>query len=449
MGSYLIQDPQHEYASQFIRLLWERYGHRPIGLFTRGPKERFYRRNECLPDSHFAAVYEWDGADVAQLCARIKSRHPDLQAVIPYSEETLELTAKMLPRLGLRWNSSDVLERFRKKAALKDRVRRVAPSVRINFTARVSSFEDARQLGDSLPAKFILKPDSGFGSRGVAIFRREELPRVEIFFACAPGSYVLEEFLEGTIYAVDGVVDEEGKPSIASVFSSGRRTLNGSPVVYGDGFLVHQDTPLFSELAAYAADVIRATELRRGPFHMEVMRDAQGPCLIEVGARLIGHSHAFTIERVHGGGLDLFGIAARAYLGLPMEPRVDFAQYNSVQAAKVYGASTEEGVVYAIDGSSSVEQMDSFDRWIVRPKVGTELHRTTDLFTVPYSAVLVSKRDGEPITNAANAVHSAMKIHCSGDLVQKIRVDGDRLASKVKNKLGWIAEQARRQFSEG
>ncbi len=445
MGTVLIQDPHHEYATRFVRLLAERYGHRAIAFFT-SAKERFYRRKDCLPDSAFAAVYEMDPKDAAGFAARIRERHPDLKAIIPYSEETLELTAALQERLGLGWNDGPTLARFRQKAALKDHLRRTAPSVRLNFSCAVSSAKEVFALGDALPSKFVLKPDSGYGSRGVGIFTHGQRAEIERFFAESPDRYILEEFIEGTLYAIDGLVDADGRVLVASVFSSGRQRRNGCPVVYANGALVQEDTPLFGALAGYARAVVAASGLLRSPFHLEAMHDARGPCLIEVGARLVGHSHAFTCERVHGGDFDFFGLAAAGYLGEPMDLRLSFAKYNQLQAVKVYGASDEEGLVCKAEGVDQVEALPSFDRWILKPRLGAELRRTVDLFTVPYSLVLVGPREGEPLPAVGEEVHRMLRLDTQPSALQRLQLDGSRLAAKAAQKLSWMAERARRSL---
>lgn len=446
MGTYLIQNPHHEYASRFIQLIRERYGHRPIAFFTRSAKECFYRKQECLPDCEFAAIYEINPGDLDRFAAHLREKHRDIEAIVPYSEETLQLTADLQERLGLCWNDPATLTRFRHKAALKDYLRRVSPSLRLNGAWKVASAAEVFALDRSLPRKFILKPDSGFGSRGLGVFTADKRDAVSRFFERAPDVYVLEEFLEGTLYAVDGMVDGEGNVLVASVFSSGRRALNGCPVVYANGALVHEDTPLFHELAGYGREVLRAAGLRRSPFHIEVMRDSRGPCLIEAGARLVGHSHAFTCERVHGGAFDFFGLAAAAYFGRPIDLRLSYDRYNGVQAVKVYGACEVEGTAYAVRGVEQVEALESFDRWIVKPRPGMALHRTVDLFTVPYSLVLMGARGSEPLIEVGERVHKMLRIESDASVFDRMRIGSQVLASKVGKRLGWMRERARRSL---
>lgn len=440
MGSYLVQDPHHPYVARFVELVRERYGHRPIGFFT-DPKARYYRRNELTtPREAFVGTYELSGSlDARAFAAMVRARHPDLIGILPYSEETIDSAVELLPHLGLSWNTAEVLARFRKKAELKAFIAQSAPSIRLNVSLNVSSAQDVRALGTLLPAKFILKPEDGYGSRGVAIFTWQQLGELDAFFAHAPGRYVLEEYLDGPLYTVDGLVDAGGEVHVSTVFSSGRRTLNGCPVVYADGFLVQQDVPLFAELAAYAKAVMCATKLLRCPFHLELIVDSRGPCLVEVGARLIGHSHAFTLERLHRGSWDVFGAAAQAYFTNEHPAPIDYTAYNSVQAAKIYGASEQESIAYAVSGTREVSQLSAFDRWIVKPTVGQALHRTKDLFTVPYSLVLVSQRDAEPIADVAAQVHRLIRFNGESSVINRLVVDASALGRKVQTKVGWVA----------
>ena len=59
-------------------------------------------------------------------------------------------------------------------------------------------------------------------------------------------------------------------------------------MLYGDGWLVHRGDPAFQAVAGYSARVIKASGLRRCPFHLEVIVDEKGPCLIEAAARIKG-----------------------------------------------------------------------------------------------------------------------------------------------------------------
>jgi hypothetical protein len=111
---------------------------------------------------------------------------------------------------------------------------------------------------------------------------------------------------------------------------------------------------------------------------------------------------------------------------------------------KVYGASEVDGTAYAVRGIEDVEALPSFDRWIVRPMPGARLHRTVDLFTVPYSLVLIGER-GRVATG--EQVHAMLSIDTAAPLLSRVRIDGETIAAKVRARLGWMTEQARRSVT--
>ncbi len=52
--------------------------------------------------------------------------------------------------------------------------------------------------------------------------------------------------------------------------------------------LVPSTLPKCKEMVAYADKVLDALGIRHGPSHMEVIYQADGPCLVEVGSRCHG-----------------------------------------------------------------------------------------------------------------------------------------------------------------
>jgi hypothetical protein len=448
MSHYLIQNPLHEYGVELMKRIQARFGYTPICLFT-DPKRRYYHERRYPELARLAPDTRCDASldDLPALAARLRARYPKIVGLVPFYETSLDAAPRLLELFGLSWNSREVLARFRDKSALKAHLSRARPGLRLNRQFLVRSPQD---LDVELPARFVLKPNDGFGSAGVGVFTRQT-PRAELarFLAASPGrAFILEEWVEGVLHTVDGQVDENGKAHVAAVFTSGRTSANGSDVVYTDGRLIHQDTGLFRDLAAYASEVLEASGLRRCPFHMEVMVDAQGPCLIEVGARLIGHGHVRTLGLVHRGRFDFFDVAAHGYLSdKPYgELGFDWAHYNAVQAIKIYGVSRKAGLVARVRGVEAVERLPEFKRWIVKPGVGQKLARTTDLSTVPYSLVLIGRGTLPELEACAEAVHRMLELDVDGSPASRAWRRLARLLKRAPLVLGWLATKAARRI---
>ena len=169
-----------------------------------------------------------------------------------------------------------------------------------------------------------------------------------------------------------------------------RAELNGYPTVYLGELLCLTTHPRFDELASYADRLLTATGLRRCPFHLEVKVDDDGPCVIDLGARLPSEGGGRTISRLHPTRPDAYAIAAHDYLGINSvgTTPVDWSAYDRARTVLVYGVSEESGLIATVRGVAAVEAMPEFVSWAVKPNVGDNLEPTTDLRGAPYIAEL-------------------------------------------------------------
>lgn len=222
---------------------------------------------------------------------------------------------------------------LRDKFALKHHLRQAQPSLDVGFSRLLARHPGgAIPLGAELPERYVLKPNNGFGNRGVGCFTRSTPPQViEAFLRAAPeAGIVLEEFIPGPEYFVNGQVDHQGASLAVAVFAYERVWANGAQVDWLTR-KVHRSAPEFDRLEEYAGKVVAALGLRRSPFHLEAKLSGSSPRLVEFGARLAGNGNALLCEELHGGKLDLFGLAADHYLYDGPQPKafLDFAAYDA------------------------------------------------------------------------------------------------------------------------
>ena len=134
----------------------------------------------------------------------------------------------------------------------------------------------------------VVKPTGGAGSMSV-YFAGDP---AELLRACQDvlerglGDVLLEEYVGGTEYAVNGIVDHAGRVLVTEVWRYDRRDSHGERNVYYETLKVSTFEPPFGVVAQYASEVLEVLGLRRSPFHMELKVDEDGPCLIEVGRAL-------------------------------------------------------------------------------------------------------------------------------------------------------------------
>jgi len=163
-----------------------------------------------------------------------------------------------------------------------------------------SGFEEAEQAFHELGAPVVVKPVDGSAQRGVTEVRSEgELaPAFDRALAASrTGAVVLEQYLEGDEYTVNGFL-LEGEYFPMSVT---RRLLHPPPPL---GVCISHRYPSLlpneDELFAQAHATSRAVGLETGPSYVQVRVQDGVPWVIEVGARLGGGKDAELAKLVTG-----------------------------------------------------------------------------------------------------------------------------------------------------
>ncbi|MFD0382585.1 ATP-grasp domain-containing protein [Streptomyces stramineus] len=101
---------------------------------------------------------------------------------------------------------------------------------------------------------------------------------------------LVQEYAEGTEYVID-VFSHAGRHTVADICRY-RKISNGPHMaVYESMDWVDPAQPFVPELIRYVEGVLDAVGFRFGAAHVEVMRTADGPRLIEVNARPHGGGH--------------------------------------------------------------------------------------------------------------------------------------------------------------
>jgi hypothetical protein len=410
---YLIQDPHHEYAARFIEQLYRKYGYRAVCFYTnRRERLRCEPRFPILRSEYVAAAYDMDLSDLAGFAAHIATRHR-VAAVLPFNEPAVAPAAELARHLGLSWAQPQVMRRFHDKFAFKEYLRSESPNIRMNASLRVESVADVL-LARRDPAfrRFVLKPNDGFGNRSIGLFDAATAEAdIDDFLRRLPNSPMLmEQYVDGLEYFVNGQVDGQGEVVVVAIFQYLRRPANGRHNIDFETLLVPHRDPRFAQLARYAEQVVQASGLRRSPFHVELMVDDAGPCLIEAGARLAGHGNAFLSGEVHGPRLDLIDVAAHYYL----EPAdygplpLDWAAHDASAVRYVHGVATRRERICQLEGIREIEALPEFYGWVRKPVIGEQLEPTVDSLSMPFSLILKAPTQ-DALSEAAAQVRRTLR----------------------------------------
>jgi hypothetical protein len=400
----LILDPDSVYGANLIDYYYTEHGLRCVLGFT-GRRARVLAFT-TVPAAHSRAV-----AARVDLTGDVNKDHHDLsrrfdiRAVPAYQELWVEYATAFMHLLGLHWNPPEVVARFRDKFALKQWIRDHAPDVRMNASRMVGSVREVLDEPGSPYRRFVLKPPDGVGNENVLIVDDSVDPqRIARHFAeaVAPGgACVMEEYIDGEEYYVDGQVDAEGNVTPIAVQHYRRGRVGDRSNIALGHVTVRPGELHFDAILEYASHVIAATGLRRSPFHMEVKVDESGPCLIECGARLVGWAAALEDSAAHGPQLDVVRVAAHYWLSCDhIDIPLDFEHYRSRYGLHVIGNSTESGVTVQTSGVAQVESMPAFFRWVLRPRVGREVVPTVSTETIVWGLHLAHRDEAEVVRTA-------------------------------------------------
>ncbi|HET6343667.1 MAG TPA: ATP-grasp domain-containing protein [Myxococcota bacterium] len=420
--AYVLLEPQHPYARALAKVAYDRYGLRPICVWR--DRHHAFEGASALPRyvvPHAHYFLDLLGTErLGQACAKAF----DVVGVMPPTEESLDLAADLLEHLPVQWNNLGVLRRFTDKAAMNTFFRLCHPQLAVPSARYVRGVTDVLQ--GALPPRFVIKPSRGSAHQAIGFFTAKDCrDKLERYFAgTAHETFVVEEQLEGTEYAVQGQVDAAGRVLVLSVVRYEAALANGRPNVQHRTWHVPQTDPAFGAVADYAAAVMTASGLARCPFHLEVMLTSRGPRLIETAARFPHQGRAFATNTVHGGAFDTVAMAAHYYLfDTPYDGAApNWGHYNRIHHVTLDGIATRTERVFTVHGAEAVEEMREFAGWVVRPCVGEVVRRTVDLLSASFVVNLASYEGDDALLAASERVKSVVRINAAVSWSTRLRV---------------------------
>jgi hypothetical protein len=240
-------------------------------------------------------LFEGDLDFLARRVARLRPR-----AVLAGCESGVELAEQLAPRvLPDRCNAPELADARRDKSRMAAAVAAaglpIIPQICTSDPEQVRAWLEREQL---VGADLVIKPPKSASTDGVvklpggadwrAVFGRQ-LGRTNQFGA-VDDSLIVQKFLTGTEYVVD-TFSHDGKHALVDICAY-RKVDNGPHMaVYDTMRWLPPDHPVIPELGEYAFAVLDAVGVRFGSAHVEVMGTADGPVLIELGARPHGGGH--------------------------------------------------------------------------------------------------------------------------------------------------------------
>jgi biotin carboxylase len=197
---------------------------------------------------------------------------------------------------------------------------------------------------------------------------------------------VAQECLVGTEYTVD-TVSRDGEHHVCDIWETYRINANGIPDLLVAWRLLPAKGEVQDELIAYAFEVLDALGIRHGAAHAEIKMTSNGPCLVEVGARIAGATLPEGARLATGRSQVDWTVDAYAR---PEEfSRNSGRPYHLRQhVARAAMVAPRSGTLISYHSLEAIKELDSFHDMRARVSPGEQLPLTTDDLTYPIFVTL-------------------------------------------------------------
>jgi len=407
---------------------------RGVSGITAEPGSYTLYRLEDLSDT---AAYE-------PLLKEVMRAHGAIDRLIAFAESLQDTAAELRERYDIPGNRPEQNRFGRNKLLMKQKVQAAglrAPRYR-SITSAQS--QDALDFAAAVGFPLILKPIDGHSSKGVRKLADSEDLREAILALPAGVAHDLEEFIDGDMFHVDGLIDADDRVFfiVPSRYVNGGLDFElGAP--YGSVTLdpVTQ-AELYRPLTAFATGCVEAIGLRHGAFHLELFRKFDGELVfIEVAARIPGCDAPWMIHQATG--VNLFG----EWLNLIMGRPVRIEPPTGVTAAWVM-FPRPDGLPRRVTAVSSfLGRVPTVSRELV-PEVGSVLEPEPGYCSLQAGRFLFCGNSAEQVNRDVQRVLSEFSICTVASSTSTPQPEGTATtATPAKRALLLLAHQGRGYFA--
>lgn len=259
---------------------------------------------------------------------RLANRHP-VRKIIALSEPDVLRAAEFRDFLKITGQSYHDALAFRDKIIMKEYVARAG--IKVPRYATAKCVVDVLEFGSKIGFPIVIKPSRGTGSMNTYVLKSNNSNQwpetLKNSFSCDHYSeFVVEEFIDGPLYAVNGIV-KEGQ-LIAAWPSKYIGTNLG--FLFGKSFgnyILEHSNPEVAKLNMYAESILNSLpKLVDGVFHLELFENKGDYVFCEIAARTAGGHHrqewisAFDIDMGLHHLIGQAGLSVSKKMNLPLMP---------------------------------------------------------------------------------------------------------------------------------
>lgn len=391
-----------------------------IGLARRGEFESLVRRgipvgvildknnSLRLPDlSAFSVVEDCDLSESTEDILRavdLIRKTWKIGCVLITHERYVLAGVAVTEHLGLLGLTKDVTLACLDKTLMHEQfVQHIGPQSTAKFK-KIASREDLIDFAQSTNFPIILKPTNLYNSLFVSLSQSQEelqrnyqemLEKLSAFFGQSARRHVepciqAEEFLSGSIYSIDCVVDTMG-----SIFTTPLVDMvSGKDIGWNDFHHFARITPSRlavkeqEELYHLATAGVKALGIKSSIAHVELVQTKDGPRLLEIGARPGGNrSRIFDLSY----GIDLMYIYYQVRLG----QKPDVTPQKMIPTAVISPYSSKQGRLTKINYLDRIKSLKTHFYHEVKVSLGQPVGPSTQGYMAPLNIELCASNAEE------------------------------------------------------
>lgn len=326
-------------------------------------------------------------------------RQHDVRAVLAGTETGVAVADAINRELNLPGNSTALSDARRDKYRMVQALARAGVPAARSFlaTGEDEAVRWARENADL--DEIVVKPVNSAGSDSVTFchsvaevakeFRR--MHGTTNAMGSRNDAVLLQERLHGQQYVANSV-SSNGTHSVMEIWEDHRCLVPGAGTVYDREILLPSEGEVQDQIRKYVNQVLDALEIMHGPGHAEIMFTAEGPKLIEIGARLQGAILPHAVEAAVG----------RSHVTVTVDAVTDPQRFAGFASAPYTLPKGCQAVALIASKDGRVADQPVVDELLALPSVwgvhglhgefraGMPVRRTVDLFSTPAALYLVA-----------------------------------------------------------
>ncbi len=354
--------------------------------------------------------YSIFSADLVKIIQDLKKMSLRFEALIPAHECGVEFAAELAKNMNLVHNLPEDMLTARNKHLMRERVA-LAGLTSPSFS-KVSTESEIDEFLSKNPYKVVVKTPLGGGTSNVYVCEtREEVidgfdkirQTKDLFGNFSPYA-VLENYLDGTEMIVDGFVDN-GYITIVGVWAYDKIDNQHAHNLYYNIWSKDINDPENNEIVDYTKKVVRAIGINYGMFHCELKWLDGKPAMIEIGARLPG----WGIPELYRSAtnFDPWRCTLDVYRHGSLTMPLDLKTYK--HKAMALCPVEVQGRIEEIRGIEAIVKLPSYDRHILKVKVGDWISPTSELYDIPVE-ICFAHEDQEQLKRDVEIAHEVFDV---------------------------------------